>query len=63
MKTTNEAYPAWTCRYSNEDFDRAQALANRLTAEDRASGREAPAVGYSAARMDEARGIVRAAQQ
>ena len=41
--------------------DRAQALANELTDQDRAAGRPAPAHGYSKERLDEASAIVRAA--
>ena len=39
------SYGTWTSSYSNEDFDRTQSLANRLTALDREEGRPAPAVG------------------
>lgn len=60
MSTVN--YDRWTARYSGEGFDRTQALAVKLTAEDRKAGRLAPACGYSEARLTEADGIVRAAQ-
>lgn len=56
------SYSAWTMTYSNEDFDRAQALAQRLTDEDRAAGRPAPAAGYSHERFNEAMAIVRDSQ-
>ena len=56
-------YPAWEARYSNEDFDRMQALACELTDADRKAGRPAPACGYSAARVEEARAIVKAANR
>ena len=48
--------------YSNEDFDRIQALATRLTDEDRAAGRPAPAYGYSAENYRRAETIVRGAK-
>ncbi len=53
------AYPVWEARYANEDFDRTQALAHKLTDEDRAAGRTAPAYGCSKERLDEAAVIVR----
>jgi len=56
-------YPAWRQRYSYEDFDRTQALAQELTDADRTAGRFAPAYGYSAENFDKARAIVREAQQ
>lgn len=56
-------YPRWQQRYSNEDFDRAEALALQLTDEDRKAGREAPPHGYSSASWWKARRIVRAAQE
>jgi hypothetical protein len=46
--------------YANQDFDWLQDLAQRLTDADRAAGRTAPAVGYSAENIDIARPIVRA---
>ena len=55
------AYKTWTARYSNEEFDRAQALARSLTDADRAAGLPAPEYGYSQERADEAKRIVRAA--
>lgn len=57
------AYPEWTQSYPHEDFDRTQSLAILLTKEDREAGRPAPEFGYSAARFDEARKIVRAAHR
>ena len=56
-------YPVWEARYSNEDFDRRQALACELTDADRKAGRSAPACGYSAERIEEARLIVKAANR
>jgi len=55
-------YPKWRATYSNEAFDRAQALAQVLTDLDRKAGRAAPAYGYSDANFKEAERIVRAAQ-
>ena len=57
--TTTTEYPRWTATRSNEDFDRSQQLAIRLTDEDRATGSPAPQYGYSAERYDEAARIVR----
>lgn len=51
-------YGTWTSSYSNEDLDRAQGLANRLTAIDREEGRDAPPVGFSAKRFAQAKQIV-----
>ena len=48
----------WAWSHSNEDFVRLQALGDILTAEDRAAGRAAPAYGYSARRVEQARVIV-----
>ncbi len=45
--------------YSNEDFDRKQALAYKYTDEDRAAGREAPACGYSKENFERAEREVR----
>lgn len=58
-RETAAAYPVWEARYANEDFDRTQALACKLTDEDRAAGRTAPAYGCSKERLDEAAVIVR----
>lgn len=44
--------------YANSDFDRAQALAFKLTEADRQAGRDAPAAGYSEERFAEAAVIV-----
>ncbi len=52
------SYGTWTSSYSNEDFDRAQGLANRLTAIDREEGRPAPSVGYSKERYAQAKQVV-----
>jgi hypothetical protein len=52
------SYGTWTSSYSNEDFDRAQGLANRLTALDREEGRPAPSVGYSKERYAQAKQVV-----
>lgn len=46
--------------YANEDFDTTQALATELTEQDRAAGRTAPKVGYSAPNWDRAQSAVRA---
>ena len=51
-------YGTWTSSYSNEDLDRAQGLANRLTAIDREEGRAAPPVGFSAKRYEQAKQVV-----
>ena len=56
------SYPTWKMRYSGEDFDRTQAEAERLTDEDRAAGRDAPAHGYSKANFAAAERAVKAAQ-
>lgn len=56
-------YPAWTATRSNEDFDRAQQLANELTEADRQAGNPAPTHGYSLERFEQARQIVRNAQR
>jgi hypothetical protein len=56
-------YPVWESRHSGEDFDRTQGLAQKLTDADRAAGRKAPACGYSAERIEEARAIVKAANR
>lgn len=54
-------YPRWRCTYSNEDFDRIQALAIRLGNEQRANGtRTEP--GYGQANLDLATKIVKDAQ-
>ena len=53
-----DSYGKWEQRYSNEDFDRYQSLAGRLTDIDRAEGRVAPAVGYSKERYALAKKIV-----
>ena len=53
-----ESYGTWTSSYSNEDLDRAQGLANRLTAIDREEGRDAPPVGFSAKRFAQAKQVV-----
>jgi hypothetical protein len=47
------------CRYANEDFDVAQTVATALTDADRAAGRPAPAVGYSAENMARVTRIIR----
>ncbi len=57
------SYPAWKQTYSGEDFDRAQAEAQRLTDLDRAAGRDAPRVGYSTANFGRAVLAVRKAQR
>ena len=44
--------------YSNEEFDALQDIADKLTAEDRAAGRSAPAYGYSKANAEIARRCV-----
>ena len=51
-------YGTWTSSYSNEDLDRTQGLANRLTAIDREEGRDAPPVGFSAKRFAQAKQVV-----
>ena len=56
-------YEVWRQRYSGEGFDRAQALAAALTDSDRASGRQAPAFGYSRERFAEAQTVVRDSQR
>jgi hypothetical protein len=62
--TTNPtAYIPWTPAYANESFDRAQALAQRLTDEDRTAGRPAPAYGYSRANFAKADQIVNQANE
>lgn len=55
-------YPSWEQRYSGEAFDRAQALAERLTDDDRKAGRPAPVCGYSAENFRQAEDAVRLAQ-
>lgn len=57
------AYPEWTPSYAHEAFDRAQSLADVLTARDRAEGRRAPEFGYSAERFAEAKAIVDGARR
>jgi hypothetical protein len=52
------SYGTWTSSYSNEDLDRAQSLANRLTDIDREEGRSAPPVGFSKARYAQAKRVV-----
>jgi len=52
------SYGTWTQSYSNEDRDRAQGLANRLTEIDREEGRSAPPVGFSKARYAQAQQVV-----
>lgn len=47
--------------YANGDFDLAQSVAQRLTDEDRAAGRPAPAYGYSAENIARAWGMIAAA--
>jgi hypothetical protein len=47
------------CRYSNEDFDVSQNLADRLTDADRAAGRPAPRFGYSGENFKRAADAVR----
>jgi hypothetical protein len=56
-------YPPWRSTYSNDAFDRAQALANKLTDEDRRAGRAAPAHGYSDAHFRTAEKVVNAAAE
>lgn len=56
-------YPSWMSSYSNEDFDRAQQLAQQLTDIDRQEGRPAPRVGYSSERIKEAKRVVRDANR
>ena len=51
-------YGTWTSSYSNEDLDRAQGLANRLTSIDREERRDAPPVGFSAKRYEQAKQVV-----
>ena len=51
-------YKPWSSTYSNEDLDRAQGLANRLTAIDREEGRSAPPVGFSAKRYEQAKQVI-----
>jgi hypothetical protein len=58
IKQAIASYKPWTQRYSNEDFDRYQELANTLTEIDRAEGSPAPAVGYSKERYALAKKIV-----
>jgi hypothetical protein len=53
------SYGTWTSSYSNEDLDRAQSLAGRLTDIDREEGRPAPPVGFSKARYAQAKQVVR----
>ena len=53
-----ENYGKWESRYSNEDLDRAQGLAIRLTDIDREEGRDAPPVGFSAKRFAQAKQVV-----
>lgn len=50
-------YPNWRMKYSNEDFDRAQALARELTKADGTAKQ-----GYSDANFDKAKTAVRKAQ-
>lgn len=52
-------YGTWKSTYSNEDFDRAQHLAQELTDIDRQEGRTAPSVGYSTGRFRQARQVVK----
>lgn len=52
------SYGTWTSGYSNEDLDRVQGLAGRLTTIDREEGRPAPAVGYSKDRYAQAKQVV-----
>lgn len=54
-------YPRWTASFSNEQFDRAQGLAFKLTDADRKAGRPAPAYGYSIANFELADALVSAA--
>jgi hypothetical protein len=58
----SDDYHPWRQSYSNEDMDRIQALANRLTTDDRHAGRLAPPVGFSPERYADAQRIVREAQ-
>lgn len=51
-------YQVWAAYYSNEAFDRAQHLAQKLTDLDRAAGRTAPTHGYSKENFDKAEKIV-----
>ncbi len=53
------SYPQWRMTWSNEDIDRAQQLARRLTQRDRDRGRPAPPHGYSARRIEQATRAVR----
>ena len=62
VPSTSAHYPRWTQRHANEDFDRAQSLASKLTEEDRAAGRPAPFGGHSGANFAKAKAIVKAAQ-
>ena len=63
MKTA-PTYPEWRMTYSNENFDRTQALAYKLTDADRtASIPGTPAHGYSLSNFNRAEGIVRAAKR
>lgn len=58
------AYETWEPTYAEEAFDRAQALANALTEQDRAAGiPDAPRFGYSGRRFDEAMEQVRKANK
>ena len=58
IKQLTDGYPRWAQSYSNEDMDRYQSLAARLTDIDRAEGRPAPAVGYSKERYTLAKKVV-----
>ena len=62
LSQSGSKYPRWRASYSNDEFDRAQDLATRLTNADRAQGRPAPRHGYSTERFQEATRIVRAAK-
>ena len=57
------SYPRWTATYSNEAFDRAQSLAQKLADEDRLNGRPAPAHGYSKENFARAEQIVERANR
>jgi hypothetical protein len=52
-------YGTWKSTYSNEDFDRAQHLAQELTDIDRQEGRAAPRWGYSTERFRQASQVVK----
>lgn len=56
-------YPNWEARYSNEDFDRTQALATALTDMDRHAGRPTVRGGNSSERFEDANRLIRATNE